>query len=143
MSLEIPAWEPLSPEVLADQRAAYDRQRAACPLARSPRGVTLLRHADVVAAASDPQAATGHQVLTVHVRSANAPPEITSVAVTGGATGAAYRYVARATDDDGDPLTWDLTGPAGMAIDPTSGVITWTPQLADQGTHPIVVEVAS
>lgn len=56
MSLPIPAWEPLSPEVLADQLASYDRQRAACPLARSPRGVTLLRHADVVAAASDPQA---------------------------------------------------------------------------------------
>lgn len=55
MSSPVPAWEPLSPEVLADQLGAYDRQRAACAMARSPRGVTLFRHADVVAAARDPQ----------------------------------------------------------------------------------------
>src|SRR5690606_22551886 len=54
MSRPIPAWEPLSPEVLADQLGAYDRQRRAGRLARSPRGVTLLRHDDVVAAALDP-----------------------------------------------------------------------------------------
>jgi cytochrome P450 len=51
---EIPAWEPLSEEALTDQRGTYDRMRAACPVARSPRGVTLFRHADVVAAAADP-----------------------------------------------------------------------------------------
>jgi len=50
----IPHWEPLSDTALADQRGTYDRQRAACPVARSPRGVTLFRHADVVAAAADP-----------------------------------------------------------------------------------------
>lgn len=55
MSRPIPTWEPLSPEVLADQLGAYDRMRAACALAESPRGVTLFRHADVVAAARDPQ----------------------------------------------------------------------------------------
>jgi cytochrome P450 len=50
----IPLWEPLAEEALADQRATYDRMRARCPVARSPRGVTLFRHADVVAAAADP-----------------------------------------------------------------------------------------
>jgi cytochrome P450 len=55
MTPPIPTWEPLSPEVLADQLGTYDRQRTACALARSPRGVTLFRHADVVAAAHDPQ----------------------------------------------------------------------------------------
>ncbi len=55
MSKPIPHWEPLSDAVLADQLHAYDRQRRACPLARSPRGVSLLRHADVVAAAGDPE----------------------------------------------------------------------------------------
>jgi cytochrome P450 len=50
----IPAWEPLSEEALADQRQTFDRMRAACPLARSPRGVTLFRHVDVVTAATDP-----------------------------------------------------------------------------------------
>ncbi len=54
MGRTIPTWEPLSDAALADQRGTYDRMRAACPVARSPRGVTLFRHADVVAAASDP-----------------------------------------------------------------------------------------
>jgi cytochrome P450 len=54
MSAPIPPWEPLSEPVLADQRGTYDRMRAACPVAESPRGVTLFRHADVVAAANDP-----------------------------------------------------------------------------------------
>lgn len=55
VSTPIPPWEPLSEPVLNDQRRAYDRMRAACPLARSPRGVTLFRYADVIAAAADPQ----------------------------------------------------------------------------------------
>jgi cytochrome P450 len=50
----IPPWEPLSKDALADQRRTFDRMRAACPAARSPRGVTLFRHADVIAAATDP-----------------------------------------------------------------------------------------
>lgn len=65
MSEPIPAWEPLSETVLADQSGAYDRMRAACPVAQSPRGVTLFRHADVVAVASDPStfstAASAHR----------------------------------------------------------------------------------
>ena len=54
VSASIPLWEPLSEAALADQRGTYDRMRAACPLAESPRGVTLFRHADVTAAATDP-----------------------------------------------------------------------------------------
>ena len=50
---EIPGWEPLSEEVLRDQRGHYDLRRRGCPVARSPRGVTVFRHADVVAVASD------------------------------------------------------------------------------------------
>jgi cytochrome P450 len=38
--------------------------RAACPVARSPRGVTLFRHADVVAAAADP--ATFSSAVSAH-----------------------------------------------------------------------------
>ena len=51
---DIPDWEPLSEEVLRDQRAHYDEHRRGCPVARSPRGVTVFRHADVVAVANDP-----------------------------------------------------------------------------------------
>lgn len=78
MSDPIPAWEPLSEAVLADQRGAYDRMRAACPVARSPLGVTLFRHADVVAAAADPStfssAASAHR----NVPNTLDPPEHTA-----------------------------------------------------------------
>ena len=50
--------------MLADQRGTYDRMRAVCPVAMSPRGVTLFRHADVVAAAKDP--ATYSSAVSVH-----------------------------------------------------------------------------
>lgn len=75
---DIPAWEPLSAAALADQRHTYDRMRAACPLARSPRGVTLFRHADVVAAANDP--ATFSSAASRHRQVPNSldPPEHTA-----------------------------------------------------------------
>ncbi len=50
-------WDPASPDVVADQRVAYDRLRAACPVAHDGADTwTLFRHADVVAAANDPAA---------------------------------------------------------------------------------------
>jgi cytochrome P450 len=72
---DIPAWEPLSEAAQADQRQTFDRMRAACPVARSPRGVTLFRHADVVAAASDP--ATFSSAVSAHRQVPNSldPPE--------------------------------------------------------------------
>ncbi len=75
VSAPIPRWEPLSEAVLADQRGTYDRMRAACPLAESPRGITLFRHADVVAAANDP--ATFSSAVSAHRMVPNSldPPE--------------------------------------------------------------------
>jgi cytochrome P450 len=68
----------LSEPVLADQRGTYDRMRAACPVAESPRGVTLFRHADVVAAAADP--ATFSSAASAHRMVPNSldPPEHTT-----------------------------------------------------------------
>ena len=74
----IPPWEPLSPEALADQRATYDRKRAACPVARSPRGVTLFRHADVVAAATDPVTFSSATSARRQVPNSLDPPEHTA-----------------------------------------------------------------
>ena len=78
VSAPIPPWEPLSEPALADQRGTYDRMRAACPLAESPRGVTLFRHADVVTAAHDP--ATFSSAASAHRTVPNSldPPEHTA-----------------------------------------------------------------
>jgi hypothetical protein len=40
--------------------------------------------------------------------------------------GSVYTYQAKATDSDGDPLTFTLaSAQAGMTIDPSTGVLTW------------------
>jgi cytochrome P450 len=48
-------WNPQAPEVLDDQRAAYDEMRERCPVAHSEvMGWSLFKHADVNAATADP-----------------------------------------------------------------------------------------
>ena len=65
----------MSDALLRDQRGTYDGMRGACPVAESPRGVTLFRHADVVAAAADP--ATFSSAVSTHRMVPNSldPPE--------------------------------------------------------------------
>ncbi len=78
MSKPVPAWEPLSPEVLADQLGTYDRMRTAGALARAARGVTMFRHADVVAAARDPMTFSSAASQWRAVPNAIDPPEHTA-----------------------------------------------------------------
>src|SRR5690606_10992346 len=66
--------------------------------------------------------------INVNVAGVNDAPVITSSAVTAATEGAAYQYSVQASDVDGPALEWTLlTAPAGMTIDPTSGVIDWLP----------------
>ena len=71
------------------------------------------------------------------------PPTIISTAPTAASAGNPYTYGVTATDpDSGDTLTFSLpTAPAGMSIDATTGLITWTPALAQAGSHPVTVRV--
>ncbi|MEW6413299.1 MAG: putative Ig domain-containing protein, partial [Candidatus Zixiibacteriota bacterium] len=68
------------------------------------------------------------------------PPVITSTPVTSATYGVAYTYDVDAT---GDPApTFNLTtAPAGMVIDPATGVITWTPNVV--GDVNVVVEATN
>lgn len=52
--------------------------RAACPAAESPRGVTLFRHADVIAAAGDPATFSSHASAHRMVPNSLDPPEHTA-----------------------------------------------------------------
>jgi RHS repeat-associated protein len=73
----------------------------------------------------------------------NHAPEIASAPVTAATVGQLYSYAVTATDPDSDPLSYSLTAsPAGMIIDPLSGLIHWTPGPADAGTRPVTVKVA-
>ena len=75
----------------------------------------------------------------------NHPPTITSTPNTTAIVGVAYIYDVDATDPDvGDILTYSLSGssPEGMTIDPTTGVINWTPTAIQIGDNDVTVEVS-
>ncbi|NEZ66600.1 tandem-95 repeat protein [Leptolyngbyaceae cyanobacterium CCMR0082] len=58
----------------------------------------------------------------------NRPPVFTTGPVVDARVNTAYEYDADATDLDGDELTYALVnGPEGMAIDPQTGAVSWTP----------------
>ena len=82
--------------------------------------------------------------VTVEVPSSlfNRAPTITTEAPIMAEAGQAYSYAAQASDPDvGDFLAYALTtAPSGMAINPTTGQIQWTPTLAQVGQHDISLE---
>jgi len=79
---------------------------------------------------------------------ANAAPVITSTPTTAGTQGTPYSYDANATDPNGNTLTYSLVAsladpvPFGMTIDPTSGLIEWTPA-AQEGPNPVTLQVSN
>lgn len=68
-------------------------------------------------------------------------PVINSAPVVNGSLNEAYQYDVNATDPDaGDVLTYSLSlAPAGMNIDPNSGLITWLPNAS--GAYDVDVRV--
>ena len=53
-----------------------------------------------------------------------------------------YLYQVRAVDPQGYPLTYSLIqAPAGMTIDPSTGLITWVPTAAEVGQNSVTVRV--
>ena len=77
----------------------------------------------------DVASAEATQTFTITVANTNDPPVVTSTPVTSATAKAAYSYDVDATDPDlGDTLAYSLTvAPAGMTINATTGLISWTP----------------
>src|SRR5574340_96342 len=67
---------------------------------------------------------------------ANRPPAITSTPPTTATEGSLYLYPVAASDPDGGALAYSLdAAPAGMGIDPSSGLVAWTPASGQVGSH--------
>jgi len=80
--------------------------------------------------------------LTIAAAHSNHQPVITSMAPLNVTAGEPYRYNVQASDLDADRLTFDLpVAPPGMAVDPSSGVIVWNPQVEDIGIHTVILRV--
>src|SRR5262249_24332088 len=91
--------------------------------------------------ALDPRGAAGFQDFSVSVARANHAPQIQSLLPLRIVAGLTYQYDVRATDADGDPLTYALSGDTrGLTIDGL-GRIRGDVGAADAGTHHLVVTV--
>jgi hypothetical protein len=84
------------------------------------------------------------QLFTLVVEWINDPPRITSSPIDAAQAGWPYFY--RVTAEDPDPLdTLAFTlevAPAGMTIDPASGLLRWFPSNAEAGANDITVRVS-
>src|SRR5262249_11137185 len=106
-----------------------------------PAADQIGRHA-IAVLVLDPEGNGALEAYEIDVRAANRDPVITSSPVTAAAAGAPYRDDVRASDADGDALTFTLEqGPGGMAVD-ERGRMTWAPGPGDTGTHAVRVRVA-
>src|SRR3989344_3074347 len=77
---------------------------------------------------------------TYYQYNTNRVPFFISQPVTTATVGEGYVYGARAQDPDANSITYVLTqAPAGMAINPVTHVIVWTPSQA--GTYAVTVSV--
>lgn len=98
----------------------------------------------VMVRATDLAGETDIQIFTVQVTERNHLPLITSTPVVLASVGSPYQYPVTATDDNqDDTLTFSLgVFPDGMVIDPLTGVILWTPQPGQEGSHSVSVVVS-
>jgi RHS repeat-associated protein len=83
------------------------------------------------------------QVNVTAVLPINQVPQFTSTPVTTATVGALYSYDVNASDADvGDTLTYSLQSTiTGMVIDPSTGIIQWTPVTAQVGNQDVAVQV--
>ena len=92
----------------------------------------------------DPFGGEATQSYVVNVRGTNTPPLITTSPPTEAAVGETYVYVVGAGAAEGDILTFSLPdAPVGMSIDAQAGVIDWTPEADQLGTHTVTLQVAN
>ena len=126
-------------------------------LAEAPVGMSIGTQSGTVRwTPTDAQVGTQHVVVRVQdtnggmqllpyditVRAGNLPPSILSADVTTAYTDKLYFYSVRAVDPENQPLTFSLpTFPTGMTINSATGLIQWTPDSTQVGTHDVLIRV--
>ena len=80
----------------------------------------------------------------MEVSNVNDPPnQVTSTPLTGAVKLFLYTYDVDAFDEDGDTPTYSLTiAPDGMTIDSSTGLIQWTPDETQVGSHTIEILIS-
>jgi len=122
----------------------------------TPEGLPYLNLSrTVVDGTLDPEQVTGARTLTflnpsgsqftyelVILGQLNENPEFISDPDVEALVNRSYTYNSDAIDNNADLLTYELLiGPDGLEVDRTTGVVSWTPTVSDQGTHDITLQV--
>jgi len=95
-----------------------------------------------VVAVADDREAHGAPKRSDPVVVANSAPMITSSPPTS-LKGNAYLYQVKAEDPDLDPISFSLkSGPKGMVIDQTTGLLRWEIQKENEGTQVVEIEAS-
>lgn len=94
--------------------------------------------------ATDASGGMTTQSFTITVTaSSQLPPEILSTAPAIASPGVPYRYAVVAQDSGLNVFTYSLVqGPSGMAIHPSTGILTWNPS-ASPATQSVSIQVAN
>ena len=93
--------------------------------------------------ASDGDLESNDAVVRITLRQPNSAPVIEPIPSGAAAVGVEYLYGTTITDPDlGDTHTFALlAGPAGMTVEPLTGLVRWTPTTAQQGSHGVTLHV--
>jgi len=83
------------------------------------------------------------KIFVIEVKNVNQAPGITSAAPASAEVGKPYTYQVHASDpDNGDVLEYVLiSGPEGVSLDSTSGLLAWTPSSTQEGTQSVNLRV--
>ncbi len=72
----------------------------------------------------------------------NVPPVVDPIGTVIGREGIALEFRVSAVDARGDPLTYSLeSGPEGLTVGASTGVVSWTPSFGQAGDHRVRVRV--
>ncbi|HEX8912232.1 MAG TPA: putative Ig domain-containing protein, partial [Humisphaera sp.] len=100
----------------------------------------------VTVVAADDRGGADDQAFTITVAAAapNRPPVFTTAPSTRLPSGGSpYAYDADAVDPDADAIAFSLvSGPAGMQVDPRTGVVTWSAPAGTSGPVPVTIRAA-
>jgi Putative Ig domain len=99
---------------------------------------------NIVITVSDGQAAMALNAFTITVQAAggggNSPPTISGNPPTSATEGQTYSFTPTASDPDGDPLNFSITGrPSWAVFNPADGQLTGTPGSSDVRTFSNIV----
>ena len=97
----------------------------------------------VVVRVSDGRGGVALQPFEIIVVPPNSPPIITSTPPSPAVVDLPLQYPVRAQDADGDSLVFRTeNAPAGVQINPQTGLLTWTPTSGQLGQHTFTVAVS-